>query len=140
MAKRKFSLREIVARRARWRCEYCRSPAAFAHQAFSLEHIRPRSRRGRRSSANLALSCQGCNNHKYNRTKARDPITAELVVLFHPRRHNWREHFAWTEDGTQVLGLTPNGRATVDALRLNREALVNLRSVLVEVGLHPPID
>jgi hypothetical protein len=47
-------------------------------------------------------------------------------------------HFAWTEDGTVVLGLTPTGRATVETLQLNREPLVNLRRVLVEVGEHRP--
>src|SRR6266852_5076145 len=125
MAKRKISLRQFVARRAQQRCEYCRSPAAFAHQSFSLEHIRPRSRKGKRTPGNLALSCQGCNNHKYNRTKAPDPVSGETVLLFHPRRHHWADHFAWSEDATQILGLTRIGRATVEALKLNREALIN---------------
>ncbi len=138
MARRKISLREFVARRAGGRCEYCRSPAAFAHQSFSLEHIRPRSRKGKRSLANLALSCQGCNNHKYNRTKTRDPVSGANVPLFHPRRHRWADHFAWSDDATQIMGLTRIGRATVEALQLNREALVNLRRILVEAGEHPP--
>jgi hypothetical protein len=140
MAKRKVRLRDLVFRRAEGRCEYCRSPAMFAHQSFSIEHIKPRSRKGQRSLQNLALSCQGCNNHKYDRTKSRDPISGKTVVLFHPRRHRWSEQFAWTHDGTQILGLTPIGRATVEALQLNREALVNLRRVLVQANEHPPID
>jgi hypothetical protein len=60
------------------------------------------------------------------------------VRLFHPRRDRWADHFAWTDDGTRILGLTPTGRATVEALRLNREPLVNLRRVLVQAGEHPP--
>jgi hypothetical protein len=138
MAKHKITLREFVFRRAHGRCEYCRSPAAFAHQSFSLEHIRPRSRKGKRTARNLALSCQGCNNQKYNRTKFRDPVSGKEVPLFHPRRHVWGDHFAWADDATLILGLTRVGRATVEALRLNREALVNLRRVLVEAGEHPP--
>lgn len=138
MTKRKISFRQFVVQRALGRCEYCRSPAAFAHQRFSLEHIRPRSRKGKRSPGNTALSCQGCNNHKYNRMKACDPISMEMVPLFHPRRHRWKDHFAWSDDATQILGLTPIGRATVEALQLNREPLVNLRRVLVEAGEHPP--
>ena|SRR5947208_1662019 len=140
MANGRARLRRLVAERAGWRCEYCRSPAAFAHQSFSLEHIRPRSRQGLWSPGNLALSCQGCNNHKYNRTRARDPVSGRVVPLFHPRRHRWQDHFAWSADFTQVLGLTPTGRATVEALQLNREALVNLRRVLTVVGEHPPPD
>jgi hypothetical protein len=38
-----------------------------------------------------------------------------------------------------ILGVTPVGRATVDTLQLNREALVNLRRVLVAAGEHPPV-
>src|SRR5262249_15575466 len=126
--------------RAQGRCEYCRSPADFAHQSFSLEHIRPRSRGGKRSLDNLALSCQGCNNHKYNRMKARDPVSGANVPLFHPRKQPWSDHFAWSDDAIQVLGLTRIGRATVEALQLNREALVNLRRVLVQAGEHPSDD
>lgn len=138
MARRKIALREFVVQRAQGLCEYCRSPAAFAHQSFSVEHIRPRSRRGKGSPDNLALSCQGCNNHKYNRVKARDPVSGKMVVLFHPRKHAWADHFGWSEDATLILGLTRIGRATVEALQLNREALVNLRRVLVQAGEHPP--
>jgi len=138
MANRRHSLRALVAKRAGDRCEYCRSPAAFAHQSFSLEHVRPRSRKGKRTLRNLAFACQGCNNHKYTQTSAIDPITGDSEPLFHPRRQNWSGHFAWTDDGTQMLGLTPVGRATIAALKLNRDALVNLRRVLVEAGEHPP--
>lgn len=140
MAKRRLTGRQIVYYRAKGRCEYCRSPAAFAHQNFSLEHVQPRSRRGKTNLSNLALSCQGCNNHKYNRTKAWDVVTGRLVELFNPRRHRWPEHFAWVDGGTIVVGLTPIGRATVIALHLNREPLVNLRRVLVKAGEHPPDD
>jgi hypothetical protein len=140
MARLPRSIRDFVVRRAGARCEYCRSPAAFAHQSFSLEHIRPRRRKGKDSPANLALSCQGCNNHKYDRTRARDPVSRKWVRLFHPRRDRWADHFAWTSDGTKILGLTPIGRATVDALKLNREALVNLRRVLAAAGELPPVE
>lgn len=138
MAKRTTPFRDFVVQRAQGRCEYCRSPAAFAHQRFSLEHILPRSLKGKRTRRNTALSCQGCNNHKYNRTKAIDPVSMEIVPLYHPRRHRWQDHFAWSNDATLILGLTPIGRATVEALQLNREPLVNLRRVLVRAGEHPP--
>lgn len=37
-----------------------------------------------------------------------------------------------------MLGRTPIGRATVEALHLNRPELVNLRRLLRDVGEHPP--
>jgi hypothetical protein len=61
-----------------------------------------------------------------------------LVPLFNPRQQRWDEHFAWSEDSLRITGLTPVGRATVEALQLNREGLVNMRRVLYAVGEHPP--
>jgi hypothetical protein len=107
-------------------------------QQFSAEHIEPRSRKGGTHLDNLAWACQGCNNHKYNKSSARDPVTGETVSLFHPRRERWTEHFAWNEDATVVLGISPTGRATVETLRLNRQGLVNLRRILASVREHPP--
>lgn len=131
-------LRELVVARAGGCCEYCRSQERFATQSFSIEHIIPRSRGGQNLADNLALSCQGCNNHKYNKTQGYDPVTAEMVALFHPRLQNWDEHFIWNDDYTLVLGLSPVGRATIETLRLNREGLINLRRVLLLAGEHPP--
>lgn len=88
--------------------------------------------------ANLALACQGCNNHKHVKTEALDPVNKELVPLYHPREQRWRDHFAWDEECTRIVGLTPTGRATVEALQLNRGCLINLRRVLYAMGEHPP--
>jgi hypothetical protein len=132
--------RKAVVKRARGCCEYCRSQARFAMQPFSVEHIIPQSQGGQTKLDNLALSCQGCNNHKYTKTEGRDPVSGDIVPLFHPRRQRWRDHFVWNDDFTLIIGLTPTGRATVEALRLNREGLVNLRRVLYAMGEHPPAE
>ena len=130
--------RNAVAARANSCCEYCLSQERFATQSFSIEHVEPRSAGGTDELANLAYSCQGCNNHKFTRTTATDPVTGTEVPLFHPRKQVWADHFGWNEDFSQVIGLTPTGRATVGLLRLNREGVVNLREVLVAAGRHPP--
>jgi hypothetical protein len=104
-----------------------------------VEHIIPLSKGGKNGLDNLAFACQGCNNRKYTNVEAVDPVTLSIVSLFHPRQHNWGEHFAWSDDSTLVLGLTPIGRATVEKLQLNRSGVVNLRHVLFEAGQHPPI-
>ena len=129
-----------VVERAKGCCEYCRSQVRFAMQSFSVEHIVPRSRGGKTEFENLALACQGCNNHKYTKTKGRDPVNGEIVPLYHPRLQRWREHFAWNEDCVLIIGLTPVGRATVGALCLNRDGLINLRRVLYITGMHPPAE
>ena len=140
MSERRVSaaLKRLVGERAGGCCEYCRSPARVATQPFSVEHVTPRARGGETTSENLALSCQGCNNHKYDKIEARDPAHGEVVPLYHPRRDRWRDHFAWSDDFTLVVGVSAAGRATVAALRLNRDGVVNLRRALLGMGEHPP--
>lgn len=133
-------LRARVAARAGDRCEYCLSPACYATQRLSVEHAAPRAKGGTNAFANLALSCQGCNNHKYNHTEASDPVSGELVPLYNPRHHRWAEHFAWSADTLLIVGTSPTGRATVEALLLNRPGVLNLRRLLVAAGEHPPED
>ncbi len=127
-----------VEERAGGCCEYCRSQVAYSAQPFSVEHVDPAQDEGGETLANLAFACQGCNNHKYAKTQAPDPDTAQVVPLFHPRQQRWFEHFAWNDDCTLVIGVTPTGRATVVTLRLNRSGVVNLRRLLVAAGKHPP--
>lgn len=131
--------KKAVAERANGCCEYCRSQVRFAIQSFSIEHIIPRSQGGETVMDNLALSCQGCNNHKYNKTEGCDPVSGDLVPLYHPRNQQWSNHFVWNDDFTLIIGLTPTGRATVEALQINREGVVNLRRVLYTLGQHPPV-
>lgn len=131
-------LRAQVAERAQGRCEYCMSPARYATQRLSVEHVLPRSKGGTSTVENLALSCQGCNNHKYDRVEAPDPISGRLAPLYSPRRDRWEEHFAWSADTLLIVGVSPTGRATVTALALNRPGVVNLRRLLAASGEHPP--
>jgi hypothetical protein len=84
------------------------------------------------------LSCQGCNNHKYNKIEAADPVSETVAKLYHPRKQIWADHFVWSSDFTVIVGMTPTGRATTEALHLNRESLINLRRVLCLFGEHPP--
>jgi len=102
-----------------------------------VDHIQPKSAGGTHALDNLAWACAGCNAAKHVRQVAADPRSATPVALFNPRREVWREHFAWSEEGRRVLGITSTGRATVNALALNRRGLVNLRELLDVVGRHP---
>ena len=134
------ALKQQVFNRAQGTCEYCRSQARFSPTNFVIEHIIPVSRGGATIADNLALACQSCNNYKYNKTEAIDPMSNQLVPLFHPRRMNWEEHFIWSDETTLMLGTTPTGRATVALLRVNREGVMNLRQVLHDRGQHPPVE
>ncbi|MBM3130274.1 MAG: HNH endonuclease [Chloroflexi bacterium] len=129
------ALRRVVAARAQGKCEYCQTPEQFATQSYSLDHILPRAAGGATILENLAWACLGCNAYKHIQTHAVDPVTYERIALYHPRRQTWGEHFTWNAEGTHLIGKTACGRATVDALRLNRSGLINLRRVLVAAKL-----
>lgn len=139
MSDKRVTVRQktAVAKQAEYCCEYCKSQARFAIQSFSIEHILPKSQGGTTTLNNLAFACQGCNNHKYNKTEAQDPITGETVPLFNPRKQQWSSHFSWSDDFTLIIGLTSIGRATIEALQLNRSGIVNLRRILYVMGEHP---
>jgi hypothetical protein len=106
---------------------------------FSVDHIVPLSRGGTSDPDNLALCCQGCNNKKYNKVDGKDPLTGQVVKLFHPRNHRWDVHFRWSEDFLRVEGLTAMGRATIAVLDLNRDSLIRFRQALIAAGKHPPV-
>jgi hypothetical protein len=121
---------EVVARAGR-RCEYCHLPTRGQVATFPIDHITPRHAGGTTAMDNLALACPHCNAHKWTAAEQPDPKTGESVCLFHPRRDAWEEHFEWV--GVGVL----SGRTTVAALHVNAADMVELRSLLAELGLFP---
>ena len=130
--------REFVGGLAHHACEYCFTPADHPSTPFELDHIEPSSKGGTSDIDNLALACRGCNNYKQARTGALDPFLRVRAALYNPRRDKWHEHFRWAADFLTIIGISPTGRATVAALRLNRVGVVNLRRVLQMLGKHPP--
>lgn len=132
------ALRAEVRERFANLCAYCRSAERLTVVTFELEPITPRAAGGETRLDNLCLACPSCNRHKATRQRAVDLETGEWVALFHPQQDSWHEHFVWAEGGTVLRGTTPTGRATVEALRLNREQLTRVRRLWVKLGEHPP--
>jgi hypothetical protein len=133
-AKLRHELRAI----AKDRCEYCQSAESLMGVTFEVDHIVPLSSGGKTELGNLGLACPSCNRHKGARRTALDPQTRREVSLFHPRQLQWVEHFAWSDDGTRLNGITTVGRATIEALRMNRGAMIQLRHYWVATKKHPP--
>ncbi len=71
------------------------------------------------------LACPTCNQHKANRINGLTDEGAE-ARLFHPQFDSWLDHFDWSVN------------STVNALRMNRPQLVEVRSLWIIVGKHPP--
>jgi hypothetical protein len=120
------------------RCAYCQTPEDLTVAIFEFEHILPRSTLGKTEFKNLCLSCPTCNRYKARCTVAWDAITQQEVALFHPHQDDWTDHFAWSDDSTEIVGLTPAGRATIAALRMNRTQMIRVRRMWRALGEHPP--
>ncbi|MCB9079785.1 MAG: HNH endonuclease [Anaerolineaceae bacterium] len=133
-----LALRQQVRNHFLHRCAYCLSPEWIIGTAFTIDHIIPEALGGETTARNLCLACSACNLIKGTQITAIDPQTHQLVPIFHPYLQNWFEHFSWQDPGLHIAGLTPTGRATVEALKLNRVLLVDARRWWIEVGWHPP--
>lgn len=100
-------LRQHVAERAGFRCEYCQTQERIIGMPLEVEHIIPKADGGETDEENLCLACPRCNRHKGRQTEATDRITGDPVALYHPRRQHWHEHFAWQENGIVILKSRP---------------------------------
>ena len=125
----KPSLRVLVRRRARNRCEYCQLPqSALPSAVFQIEHIIARQHGGPDEALNLALACDRCNAYKGPNISGIDPVSRQMVPLFNPRQQNWSEHFR--QIGFEIVGTTAAGRATAELLNMNARRRVQLRAEL----------
>ncbi|MEZ4712780.1 MAG: HNH endonuclease [Caldilineaceae bacterium] len=134
------SLRTQIVEADRGCCAYCRTCEANSGIPLTFDHIYPTSRGGKSEFVNLCRACRSCNEAKNDQIAALDPLSGEQVLLFHPRTEQWGDHFAWSNDGTQIAGLTDVGRATVIALKMNNPTIVTARHRWVIAGWHPPSD
>ncbi len=133
----KATVRAVVRSRAARRCEYCR-----LHEddlplfPFHVEHIIPKKHRGTDDPMNLSWCCHHCNLAKSSNLSGVDPVTGRVTGLFNPRRQRWKRHFEW--DGSLLVGRTACGRATIAVLNINAPHRIDLRDLLILVGLFPP--
>jgi len=132
------TLRQVVALRAQFRCEYCLYPenrSGFAHQ---VDHIVSRKHGGLSKLDNLAYSCIFCNRYKGSDVTALHAGTGNPVRLFHPRVHRWQDHFR--VHGAVIEPLTEEGEVTTLVLRFNQAERVIERAALQNTGEYPRGD
>ena len=137
------ALRKRVRQRSNYLCEYCHSSEEASTSQFTLDHLQPVSLGGSDALTNLALACHRCNTRRYNFVTGVDPETDSIVSLFNPRLHLWSEHFIWSRDCLQIIGISETGRATCKRLDMNDDehdegAIVKARRWWLKGGWHPP--
>jgi hypothetical protein len=117
------ALRQLVFDRASGRCEYCRFPEQMAFAIFECEHIVAEKHDGATTADNLAFACPFC------------PNTGQLTPFFHPRNHQWVDHFRL--EGARIVPLTPEGRVTVFIFQFNHPDRIAERESLIGLGKYP---
>jgi hypothetical protein len=132
------NLQRIVIQRAGNRCKYCGLSQIGQEASFHIDHVIPVAADGPTIDDNLALACVSCSLRKGARLAAIDPETGIEIYLFNPRKDFWLDHFRW--EGVQVIGLTAKGRATIEALKMNRSLVLSIRAEENRIGRHPPSE
>jgi hypothetical protein len=130
------SLRADVVHRAAERCEYCGLSQYGQEAVFHIDHVTPKAAGGSTNFDNLALACVSCSLRKWAKQTAIDPESGQHVPLLNPRTQAWAEHFRW--EGPRIVPLTTTGRATVEALAMNRPLILAIRQEEAARGRHPP--
>ncbi len=108
-------------------------PRKYDLAHFEIDHIRAQVHQGESVLENLAWACFQCNNRKGPNLAGVDPQTDAVATLFHPREHNWNEHFEW--NGAHLVGKTPEARATIVLLAINTPTRVAVRTALMDNDL-----
>lgn len=129
-------LRRLVIQRAAGHCEYCGLSQEGQEATFHIDHIIPVAAGGQTVAENLALACVSCSLRKAARQTAIDPQSGKEAALYNPRRDTWHEHFQW--EGVYLVGLTATGRATIEALDMNRVLILAIREEETALGRHSP--
>jgi hypothetical protein len=114
------ALRRHVEERANYCCEYCQIQNTISFFPHEIDHVIAEKHGGQTNEMNLAYTCWRCNRHKGTDLGSFDPQTGEFNFLFNPRTQQWSDHF--TREDLAIMGLTPEGRTTVNLLQLNNEA------------------
>lgn len=131
----KAGLRELVAKRAGFICEYCLISEKDSYYKFQIEHIISRKHGGNDDAENLALACIFCNLYKGSDIASISPESGEIVRFFNPRTDRWNEHFRLS--GVTIEPLTEIGEVTARILKFNHEDRLIERQFLARSQRYP---
>jgi hypothetical protein len=128
--------RDAVAKRARFRCEYCLLHEGDAYLAFEIDHIISLKHGGNSELDNLAYSCVACNRMKGADIGSIVLPEKEFIRLYNPRTDSWEEHFRIM--GPRIVPISDIGKVTTKILLLNDDLRISEREALISVGRYPP--
>jgi HNH endonuclease len=128
------ALRNIVALRANYCCEYCHIPELDSYYGFQVDHIVSRKHDGKTELENLAYACPDCNRYKGSDLGTYLDESLEFTRFFHPRIDDWLSHFEIQSSGL-IIGKTDCGIATIKIFAINHPDRIIERKLLWQLGI-----
>jgi hypothetical protein len=128
-------LRQQVAERAYFVCEYCLIHADDTHFGCQIDHIISEKHGGLTEPDNLAYACAFCNRFKGSDVGSIDWDSGEFVRFYNPRIDRWSDHFEL--DGIGIIPTSGIGRVTVRLLQMNHIDRLIERQELAESKRFP---
>lgn len=129
-----LELRQQVAIRADFLCEYCLIADEDTFFGCEVDHIISLKHGGSSELDNLAYSCAFCNRYKGNDIGSISP-SGEFSRFYNPRIDRWAVHFQLV--GILIQPLTTIGEATVRVLQFNHSDQILERQALSAVDRYP---
>jgi hypothetical protein len=127
-------LRQLVASRAGFICEYCLIHQDDTYFSCQVDHIISEKHGGITAAENLAYACAFCNRAKGSDIGSLS-TAGEFTRFFNPRTDRWTEHFDFI--GVHIQPKSPIGQATTRILDFNAPERLMERSALVQLGRFP---
>jgi hypothetical protein len=128
-------VRQLVAARAHYLCEYCLIAEDDTFIGCEVDHIISLKHGGSSEAENLAYACFFCNRQKGSNIGSISRQSGEFIRFFHPRTDRWSEHFRLT--GSSIQPLTLIGEVTARILNFNHADQILERRVLQEANKYP---
>jgi len=130
-------LRQQVAERANFLCEYCLIAEEDTFFSCEVEHIISLKHGGLSNLDNLAYACVFCNRHKGTDIGS-IAETGEFSRFFNPRTDRWEDHFQLV--GITIQPVTIIGEVTARILQMNHADQLLERRALNSIGRYPGIS
>jgi len=128
-------LRNLVAIRAEYLCEYCLIQENDTFFGCEVDHIISLKHGGPTEMDNLAYACSFCNRQKGSDIGSILSLAGDFVRFFNPRKDQWAQHFRL--DGAIIKPLTGIAEVTARILGFNTSERIVEREALIAVGRYP---
>jgi hypothetical protein len=127
-------LRQTIANRANFLCEYCLIADVDTFYGCEVDHIISLKHGGASDFDNLAYACALCNRAKGSDVGSVS-TSGQFTRFFNPRTDRWAEHFRL--DAAVIRPLTFVGEVTARILEFNDSARLHEREEMIRLGKYP---